>query len=159
MRLLLLILMSFCAFAVEPDIHLPTGKDLPAWVKDLNKKFELAAGENAPWKKLSYTHHETKEGDDLRHKVETEYREAYEAALVNFAKTANYTKKPTNEQEAWDYTASLGDLSRRIKKTYDPRAIEWQPDENFYIAYAKLNHDSLALAFLVGESNRAKYCR
>ena len=163
MRLLLLILMSFCAFAVEPDIHLPTGKDLPAWAKDLSKKYEAAYGDNAPWRKLyKKVDRATKETEayaPLQSKAESDYRDAYETGLANFAKNANYTKKPTNEQEAWDYAAPLGELSDRNKKTYDPRTLHWQPHDDFFIAYAKLNHEPLALVFLFVPVNRDKYCR
>ncbi len=159
MRYLLLVLISLCMCAAEPEIHMPAGKDLPAWAKDLNKKFEPAAGEDAPWKKLTYAHHETKEGNDLRSKAETAYFEAYETALENFAKTANLTNLPKGtENDIGDYVTGLAQFKFRNRKDWRHDIGHWQPNDDFYIAYAKLNHDPLAFAFLWLPANRAKYC-
>ena len=164
MRLLLLILMSFCAFAVEPDIHLPTGKDLPAWAKDLSNKYEAAYGDNAPWRKLykkvDRATKETEAYQPLKSKAESEYIEAYETALENFAKTGNLKNIPKGtETEIWDYKTGLAQLQFRTQKDWRHDKAHWQTNDDFYIAYAKVNHDPLPLAFLWLEKNRDKYCR
>lgn len=163
MRFLLLILMSFCAFAVEPDIHLPTGKELPGWAKDLPKKQEAAWGDTAPWRKLEKKHDKENAFATMRHKAEEEYKQAYEAALDNFAKTANLTKLPNypaGSDDASDYRTGLELLKRRKAPGWkDLTGEQWNSMDDFFITYAKLNNEPLALAFLFGESNRAKYCR
>lgn len=164
MRLLLLILMSFCAFAVEPDIHLPMGKDLPTWAKELSKKYEAAYGDNAPWRKLykkvDRATKETEVYQPLKSKAESEYILAYQAALDEWVKTANCKNKmPEKADRSSEYNAALigfeWDRNHNTKHT----SSDWQPDDLTFIAYAQMNHDPLALAFLFVPVNRAKYCR
>lgn len=157
MRFFILLLLSVFAFAAEPEIQLPSGKDLPGWAKELDIKFEAAWGDNAPWRKLEKPPQQTAAATNARSKAEIAYKEAYETALKNWSKTANVQKRTEKGPEAEDYNALLFWIKwRKDGKPYD--SDKWQPYDEFFIQYAKFNNDQLALAFVWTPKNRAKYC-
>lgn len=154
MRIFILLLISMCVFAVEP--RLPADKDLPGWAKQLSVKWEASWGETAPWKKLNKVK-TTKAGAELCVKAEKEYNDLFATSFKAWAATAKLTKVPNGQEGQYEYNACIDTLaaSKRLNK-YEMDG-NWLRNDTFFMAYAKLHNDPLALAFLFVPVNRNHY--
>ena len=154
MRLILLLLISMCVFSADVEPRLPATKDLPGWAKQLSVKWENAWGKTAAWRKLDG---QSQPGAKMRRESEEEYSKLFESAFTPWAKSVKLTKIPATADGASWYNGSIDSLVIDKKSAVKHDIRQWLRNDDFFIKYATLHNDPLALAFLFVPVNRQHY--
>lgn len=153
MRIFLLLLISMCVFAVEP--RLPADKDLPGWAKQLSVKWEANWGKSAPWREMDKVK-QTDAGAAWRIKAEKEYNDLFTTSFKAWASTAKLVKLPIQDGN-YEYNAFIDSLALSKKLNKYEVVGEWLRNDAFFMTYANLHNDPLALVFLFVPVNRNHY--
>ena len=117
-------------------------------------KWEAAWGKAAPWRKLDG---QSQPGAKMRREAVQDYERSFEKAFDAWAATAILKTIPTKGNDHIEYNGAILELISDKEHSGKHTPVNWLRKDDFYIKYATINHDSLALAFLFTPVNRQHY--